>query len=542
MPIETLPLLAETPTPTENTVKEVVSDTINYAIIAAGIGVGMVVGLVVAAVLMYLAGVFSRGHHVTRRFLRHARTPLFVTNAFWFGHLGLTTVQAEGSVNGAAWLGTIDHVLVVATIAAGTWMLVAGAQTIEDVARRSARDHEHQRASRMTTQAQMIRRIVQGVVLILGAAAIALTFPAARTAIASVMASAGVASIVATLAAQSMLANIFAGFQIAMTDALRVGDVIVVSGLDGPKVQGTVEEITLTYVVVHVWDGRRIVIPSSKFTSNEFENLTRRQTEMMANVELHLDFRAPLTHIRAEVDRLLAQTDLWDGEDANVQVTAVTESTMTVRVVVSASNSGNAWDLGCWIREGLLTWISREVPYALPRARYQHLDVEHVERDLSDEKVADLAEELANITGPGLGHGRSRLPQGADTDTEPAPDLPTSVLPAASEPQDGAGMGTSGQREHRARLRAAKARAQRAVARRSILRTSPAGGATTDTEETVALPAAERPRPEATPAATVTTGDRLYSGSPKADERGRIHSGTNSSAQDKETPDDDATR
>ncbi|MBD3689495.1 mechanosensitive ion channel [Nanchangia anserum] len=520
--------LSGTDTPGDDTVKEVVTDTINYAITAASIGVGMVIGIVVAALLIYLAGVFSRGHHVTRRFLRHARTPLFVAMALWFGHLGLTTMQAEGRLSDAARLGTIDHVLVIATIIATTWMLIAGAQTIEDVARRSARERDHQRASRMTTQAQMIRRIVQGAVLILGAAAIAMTFPAARTAIASVMASAGVASIVATLAAQSMLANIFAGFQIAMTDALRVGDIIVVSGLDGPKVQGTVEEITLTYVVVHVWDGRRIVIPSSKFTTNEFENLTRRQTEMMASVELLLDFRAPLTQIRAHVDKLLAETDLWDGNDANVQVTGASAETITVRIVVSASNSGNAWDLGCWLREGLLTWIAREAPYALPRSRYQHLDVEHIERDLSEEKVADLAEELANITGPGLGHGHSRIDSAP---SEEAAALPTSVLPAGTE-ERGEDERTSDQREHRARLRAAKSRARRAIRRRSIL-TPPTTRDEVSADETAVLPASELPHPQAP--TTHTTGDRLYSGSPRADERGRIFSGE-ATPSPKETP------
>lgn len=516
MPFDVLTTLVHTDQATDDAVHEVVTDTINYAIISAGVGVGMVVGLVVAASLMFLAGFFSRGHHVTRRFLRHARTPLFVTSAFWFGHLGLQTVNAEGDVSGAKWLGAIDHALVVAAIAAATWMLIAGAQTIEDVARRSAGSHDRQRASRMTTQAQMVRRIMQGAVLILGVAAIAMTFPAARTAIASVLASAGVASIVATLAAQSMLANIFAGFQIAMTDALRVGDVIVVSGLDGGKAQGTVEELALTYVVIHVWDGRRIVVPSSKFTTSEFENLTRRHTEMMANTELHLDFRAPLAQIRAEVDRLLAATDLWDGEDANVQVTATTEATMTVRVVVSAATPGNAWDLSCWLREGLLTWIAREAPYALPRSRYQPLDIEHIEHDLSVEEVGDLAQELAGIAGPGLGRGATRL--------EEADPAPTSILPGVTDRP--AGADTSADPTHRARLEAAKTKARAHTVRRSIMpATDPAQGTT---DPTVPLAVPGRPGPH--------TSNRLYSGSPKADARGRIFSGQAAHRDTEATP------
>ncbi|MDU0968784.1 MAG: mechanosensitive ion channel [Actinomycetaceae bacterium] len=578
-------------TSNDDTVQEVVTDTINYAIIAAGVGVGVVVGLLLTAIIVYLVKAFSREQRLLRIFLRHARTPFAFTNAFWFGHLGLSVVQDQAK--GAAWLEPIDHTLIVLSIAAAAWMLVAGAHTIDDAARQSARRQDAQRASRVRTQALMIRRIVQGAVILLGIAAIAMTFPAARTAIASVLASAGVASIVATLAAQSMLANVFAGFQIAMTDSLRVGDIIVVSGLDGPKVQGTVEEITLTYVVLHVWDGRRLVIPSSKLTTNEFENLSRRQSEMIASIELYLDYRAPVAQIRAELDTLLAASDLWDGEDANVQVTAATDHTMTVRIVVSAKDPATAWDLGCSIREDLLTWIARELPYALPRARYQPLEVEHVEHDISEEKVADLAQELANISGPGLGHGRTRLTpttaereQAAITDQQLA-DAPTSVLPQGAAAAAGATKGakqapsgstgtegegadataaaantgrTSDQVEHDARLRAAKSRARRAIQRRSILPTppTPSRGDTqhaADTEgdiPTRPIDPSDLPKHRATPTRPVSsadaadtaetpsadtdhplkhtgihhTGSRLYSGSPRAEERGRIFSAT----------------
>lgn len=517
-------LVLPTETPGNDTVDEVVADTINYAIIAAGVAIGALIGIVLALATIWAIRLLSREHRITRYFVRHARTPFIVFSALWGAHLGLGTVYDTAREMGVKWLASLDHAFVVAAIAAATWTLVSGAQTIEDITRKAASSHDASRASRMKTQAQMVRRIVQGALLILGAAAIAMTFPAARTAIASVLASAGVASIVATLAAQSMLANIFAGFQIAITDSLRVGDIIVVSGLDGPKVQGTVEEITLTYVVVHVWDGRRIVIPSSKFTTNEFENLTRRHTEMMATVELYLDYRAPITLLRAHVDDILAETDLWDGGDANVQVTASNGTTMTVRIVVSAQNSGQAWDLSCLLRERLITWIVREVPYALPRTRYQQLDVDHVSHDLAAEEIADLAQELAGIRGVALGSGTAR------TEGEtPRDGLPTSVLPASGEDRIKRAHSTDDP-HHEARVNAAKQRArEETVARRSILTGRPA--LSEDTED---KPAGTDPTIPLQTSPT-TTGDRLYSGSPEAERRSALFSGT----PHKENPDDD---
>ena len=177
-------------------------------------------------------------------------------------------------------------------------------------------------------------------VWILGFAAVLFTFPGAQQALTTVLASAGIVSVIAGLAAQSTLGNVFAGLQLAFTDAIRVDDIVVV----GDKgTMGVVEEITLTYVVLHIWDDRRLIVPSSKFTSSAFENWTRKATKLLGTVEIYTDWAVPVAVVRQKVEQLLNSTDLWDRRSWAVQVTDSTDQTVTVRVSLSASNSGNLW-------------------------------------------------------------------------------------------------------------------------------------------------------------------------------------------------------
>lgn len=211
-----------------------------------------------------------------------------------------------------------------------------------------------------------MRRVTVAVIVVLAVGAVLLTFPAMRAAGASILASAGLLSLVAGLAAQSSLANTFAGMQIAFTDAIRVDDVVVLNGEFG-----RIEEITLTYVVVHAWDDRRLILPSTYFTTTPFENWTRRAADLLGTVEIDVDFRVPLDDMRAELDRLLQESSLWDRRLGILQVTAATEGVVRARALVSAADAGNLWDLRCAVREGLVLWLQREAPYAIPRTRLQ---------------------------------------------------------------------------------------------------------------------------------------------------------------------------
>ena len=191
-------------------------------------------------------------------------------------------------------------------------------------------------------------------VIILGGAAILMTFPRFSDIGTTVFASAGVLSVVAGLAAQTSLGAVFAGMQIAFSGAIRVGDVVQ---LENGQWWGRIEEITLSYVVVRLWDERRLVLPCTYFTTEPFENWTRSATEIMGAVEFDVDFSVPFAEMRAELDRLLAENELWDGRRGVLQVTDAVGGMVRVRIVVSAPNAGALFDLRCAVREGMVNWV-----------------------------------------------------------------------------------------------------------------------------------------------------------------------------------------
>ena len=207
---------------------------------------------------------------------------------------------------------------------------------------------------RIRTQVTVLRRLAMALVMILGGAAILMTFPRFSDIGTTVFASAGVLSVVAGLAAQTSLGAVFAGMQIAFSGAIRVGDVVE---LEKGQWWGRIEEITLSYVVVRLWDERRLVLPCTYFTTEPFENWTRSATEIMGAVEFDVDFSVPFADMRAELDRLLAESELWDGRRGVLQVTDAVGGMVRVRIVVSAPNAGALFDLRCAVREGMVNWV-----------------------------------------------------------------------------------------------------------------------------------------------------------------------------------------
>jgi small-conductance mechanosensitive channel len=191
-----------------------------------------------------------------------------------------------------------------------------------------------------------------------------MTFPQARVVGTSVLASAGFAGIIAGLAAQSVLRNIFAGLQLAFSDAVRLGDVVIVQ-----NEWGRIEEITLSYVVVHVWDDRRLILPTSYFTETPFENWTRTDAALLGAVEFDVDWGLPVDAMREELRHCVEQTDLWDKRVSVLQVTEATGSAMRLRALVSAEDAPRLWDLRCYVREHLVNWVRLQHPSALPRLR-----------------------------------------------------------------------------------------------------------------------------------------------------------------------------
>jgi small-conductance mechanosensitive channel len=327
--------------------------------ILAAVVAAYVVATLVAALVGRMAQKSSVAADLSRRSRRPLRAVLFVI-AIWIA-LRLSTDPAD-------WTVRAEHVLLIALIITVTWLIGSLAFVLEDTAVQKYRidvaDNQH--ARRIRTQVQVLRRITVAILVVCAIAGILLTFPSARALGASLLASAGVISIVAGLAAQSSLANVFAGLQLAFTDAIRVDDVVVVD-----LQWGRIEEITLTYVVVHIWDDRRLILPSTYFTTTPFENWTRRAADLLGTVELDLDWDVPVDAMRAELVRLLEHTDLWDRRVGVLQVTDAVGGHVRVRALASAVDAPTLFDLRCYVREGLVVWLQDVAPQAIPRTRWE---------------------------------------------------------------------------------------------------------------------------------------------------------------------------
>ncbi|WP_407319304.1 mechanosensitive ion channel [Isoptericola halotolerans] len=391
-------------------VKSTVSLTVTLAWAAAALVIAYIVVTLLSVLIRRFASRRPLLHDLATR-LRHPMRVLLMIVAVWFA-FRLSAHENE------AWFDFLQHGLLIATIVAGAWLVGAMAFVVEDrtLARASVASNDRH-ARRVKTQISILRRVTVAIIVILAIAAVLLTFPAMRAAGASILASAGVLSVVAGIAAQSSLANTFAGMQIAFTDAIRVDDVVV---LDGEF--GRIEEITLTYVVVHAWDDRRLILPSTYFTTTPFENWTRRAADLLGTVEIDVDFNVPLPAMRAELERLLEASSLWDERLGILQVTAATGGVVQARALVSAADAGSLWDLRCHVREGLVEWIQREAPYAMPRRRY--------------DRAAALPE-----------GGVPRAPEAGVAESPAEPEAPEPVeLPATVEPPSSAASAASAPR------------------------------------------------------------------------------------------------
>jgi small-conductance mechanosensitive channel len=191
-----------------------------------------------------------------------------------------------------------------------------------------------------------------------------MTFPAIRRFGASLLASAGVAGLIVGLAARETISSLLAGIQVALTEPIRLDDVVIVEGE-----WGRIEEIRMTYVVVRIWDERRLVVPLSYFIEKPFQNWTRKTANILGTVFLYVDYAVPVDEVREQLHRILKDSGLWDGKVWNLQVTDATERTMQLRALMSAPDSSTAWDLRCDVREKLIEFLQREYPGSLPVTR-----------------------------------------------------------------------------------------------------------------------------------------------------------------------------
>lgn len=221
-------------------------------------------------------------------------------------------------------------------------------------------------ARKHVTQVRILLRTIDALLIMITVGAALMTFEPVRQYGVSLFASAGVAGLVVGLAARPVLSNLLAGVQLAVTQPIRIDDAVVIE-----NEFGRIEEITSTYVVVRLWDLRRMIVPLTYFIEKPFQNWTREGAAIIGSVLLYLDYTAPVDKIREKAKALLEESLLWNREVFNVQVTDTKESTMEVRILMSANNAGAAWDLRCRMREELIDFLQREYPQALPRRRQQ---------------------------------------------------------------------------------------------------------------------------------------------------------------------------
>lgn len=237
-------------------------------------------------------------------------------------------------------------------------------------------------ARKAHTRIGLLYRLASFLVILITLALVLTTFQSVTNIGKSLLASAGVAGIIIGFAAQKTIGAVFAGIQIAITQPIRIEDAVVVEGE-----WGWVEEITLTYVVIRVWDKRRLIVPITYFTEKPFQNWTRQEAEIIGSVIIHTDYSVPVDAMRAELDRLLELTPLWNRNVKVLQVVETTQREIQLRALVTGRDSPTVWDLRCYVREGLIAWLQKYHPYALPRT---HISLESDIRSMEyEEKIAE---------------------------------------------------------------------------------------------------------------------------------------------------------
>ena len=263
------------------------------------------------------------------------------------------------------WVQSLWHVALVVAILSAGWAAYRALKVLEDAVNQRHGRGGTVAARSLITKLRAFRNVGGFVIMLVSVSFSLMTFEAVRSIGTGLLASAGVAGIVVGIAAQRTLATVLAGLQIALAQPIRVDDYVVVEGESG-----NVEEIALTYVVVRLWDLRRLVLPIQYFLDKPFQNWTRASSaNLLGTVELRLDYSVAVDDVRAEMEHVLAKSTYWDKAESSVQVTEAGERTMLVRLLVSARNADDLWNLRCEVREKLIAFVQRTRPNALPRLR-----------------------------------------------------------------------------------------------------------------------------------------------------------------------------
>ncbi|WP_159517266.1 mechanosensitive ion channel family protein [Sunxiuqinia indica] len=329
------------------------------------ITVGVVVGFIIAfGIIAYVKKVIRKGtdHTIGLKVLRLISFPFTALIILLFGSVlaPITGLLGEKFSPDIRIFSGILYTIIIA------WLIINAIKGVKVyfLGKYDITSKNNLKARKVYTQLTVLERMLISITLIISLGVILMMFPQIQKIGVSLLASAGIAGIIIGFAAQRSIALILAGFQIAITQPIRIEDAVVVEGE-----WGWIEEITLTYVVVRIWDKRRLILPITYFIEKPFQNWTRTSAEIMGTVFIYVDYGFPVDSMRKKLTEILENTDLWDKKVNVLQVTDLTERTIQLRALVSAYDSPTAWDLRVHVREQLIKFVQEEFPEFLPKAR-----------------------------------------------------------------------------------------------------------------------------------------------------------------------------
>lgn len=329
--------------------------------LALAVGFAAVAELVVVLILKIMSGILVRRYPQVIEEYSKARRQVLTLTAILFLKAAISASWPHEPSR-----ALVEQILLLAIIAAAAWLATALVSlTIERIRLSHPIDGDDDQVTRrLHTQLSLIKAFINAAIWLVAVGFGFFTIPGAETVGTSILASAGIASVIAGMAAQSLLGNVFAGLQLAFNGAVRVGDLVVATGQSG-----RVEEVTLTTVVVKLWDGRRLVLPSTFFTTTPFENWTHGSADLLGTIHLDVDWRVSPAAMRAELERILAGNELWDERASGLIVEDATGGLVRVRALVSAEDASALFDLRSKVREQLVEWVATQSKESLPVRR-----------------------------------------------------------------------------------------------------------------------------------------------------------------------------
>lgn len=333
--------------------------TLTVVILGASILFGLVAHSVLYGIFRYLGK--RRESVLYPSLIKHTRNAALACILLFAVNIVLPVTE---NIIFAQALGMVRSAIAPLIIVSISWLLIRFTDVLEDIVYANYHvNREDPRAKSIITQFQLLKRVIIIGIVVFAAGTVLMTFDRIRQLGTAILASAGIVGIIVGVAAQRSVANLLAGIQIALTGPIRIGDTVIVEGEFG-----TVEEITLTHVVVKIWDNRRMVLPIVYFIEKPFQNWSREPASLLGTVHLYTDHTIPVEEIRSELLRLLKESPKWDGAAAGLQVTGTTHNAVELRALMSA-RPDDLWDLRCDIREKLLSFIKSRYPESLPKVR-----------------------------------------------------------------------------------------------------------------------------------------------------------------------------